>query len=181
MEDVWEEGTSCSQIPDTLATSSSVEAENYRSFFCVFLAIFRVIGRGCSLSQRAVGGRQEHIWYWLPIHHRIQFTSLLSRKGNRKYIWKQDLMVVFDLLLNCPLIRLALLSSNWLVHHLHIRPDRGKIHCACSIRRHGTTVYLLTVSVASFKHPIESVCVTQCNTLICTAIINRNEEIKENH
>lgn len=58
-----QEGTSCSQNSDTLATSSSVEAEKYRSIIYFFFFLLLVINRGCSLSQHAVGGRQEHIWW----------------------------------------------------------------------------------------------------------------------
>lgn len=102
-----QDGTSCSQISDTLATSSSVEAEKYRSIICFFL--LPVINRGCSLSQHAVGGRQEHIWLIANPSQGFRNTQILisvqSSVHHRAVRRTQRILfLVLDLLLNCPLI-----------------------------------------------------------------------------
>lgn len=71
-----QEGTSCSQISDTLATSSSVEAEKYRSIICFFFYCRSLIEAVAFPSMQWVEGRNT--FDWLPIHHRDSGTPRFS-------------------------------------------------------------------------------------------------------
>lgn len=133
----WSAGTSCSQISDIFATQWKLKKKSQLRiidpcFIDTHFVLLRVISRDWSLSQHAVGGRQETL-DWLPIHCRESntFTSFLSCKLFTENTFETRIVLlclIWAMLLSCycPLIHLPLLSSNYLEHHLHVQPNEEK-------------------------------------------------------